>query len=58
MPGYESVSWQAMFAPKGTPQPIVDRLNAEIVKILKTPEARERLGNTAGMEVVGARRRS
>ncbi len=54
VPKFESVSWQAIYAPKGTPQPIVQRLNAEIVKILKTPEARERLGNTIGMELVGS----
>ena len=35
---FEMVSWQAVYAPKGTPKPIVDRLNTEIVKILKTPE--------------------
>ncbi|HKC44414.1 MAG TPA: tripartite tricarboxylate transporter substrate binding protein [Burkholderiales bacterium] len=54
VPKFESVSWQAIYAPKGTPQPIVQRLNAEIVKILKTPEARERLGGAIGMELVGS----
>ena len=33
--GFEMVSWQAVYAPKGTPKPIVDKLNADIVKILK-----------------------
>ena len=32
--GYEVVSWQAIFAPAGTPKPIVDRLHDEIAKIL------------------------
>src|SRR5882724_2204292 len=45
LPGYELVSWQAIFAPAGTPQPIVDRLYAEIAKILKSPEMQERLAN-------------
>ena len=43
VPGYDVVSWQAVFAPAGTPRPIVDRLHAEIAKILKEPEVQERL---------------
>ena len=43
VPGYDVVSWQAIFAPAGTPKPIVDRLHAEIAKILKDPEVQERL---------------
>ena len=42
VPGYEAIGWYAMFAPAGTPQAIVNRLNAEINKILKTPDVRER----------------
>jgi len=37
-PGFESDNWYAMFYPKGTPKPIVDRMNAEIRKALDTPE--------------------
>ena len=37
-PGFESDNWYAMFYPKGTPRPIVDKLNAEIRKALETPE--------------------
>ena len=37
-PGFESDNWYAMFFPKGTPKPIVDKLNAEIRKALDTPE--------------------
>ena len=44
VPGYEVVSWQAIFAPAGTPKPIVDRLHSEIAKILATPDMQERLG--------------
>jgi len=44
VPGYEVVSWQAIYAPAGTPKPIVDRLHAEIARILATPEMQERLG--------------
>ena len=35
LPGYESVTWIGMVAPAGTPQPIIDRLNAELNKALK-----------------------
>jgi tripartite-type tricarboxylate transporter receptor subunit TctC len=34
LPGYESVLWQALYAPAGTPAPIVSRLNAEVNAIL------------------------
>jgi tripartite-type tricarboxylate transporter receptor subunit TctC len=52
--GFELVSWQAIYAPKGTPQPIVQRLNADIVKALKTPDVRDKLSAQMGMEVVGS----
>jgi len=42
--GYEVVSWQAIYAPAGTPKAIVDRLHNEIGKILATAEMQERLG--------------
>jgi tripartite-type tricarboxylate transporter receptor subunit TctC len=44
VPGYEVISWQAIFAPAGTPKPIVERLHNEIAKILRDPEMQERLG--------------
>ena len=41
--GYETYSWQAVFAPAKTPKPIVDKLNAEVVKALKDPALIKRL---------------
>ena len=38
VPGYEFRGWVAVFAPAGTPRPIVDRLNAEIKKVLERPD--------------------
>ena len=38
VPGFESTTWYALFAPKGTPEPIVRRMNEEINRILRTPE--------------------
>ncbi|KQT10333.1 Bug family tripartite tricarboxylate transporter substrate binding protein [Ramlibacter sp. Leaf400] len=43
--GYELSSWQAVFAPAGTPQAIVDRLHAEISRFLKTPEIQKRFAD-------------
>jgi tripartite-type tricarboxylate transporter receptor subunit TctC len=51
VPGYEIGSWQAVYAPAGTPKPIVERLNAEIVKALKSPDVAERFAGL-GMEPV------
>lgn len=39
-PGFESDNWYAMFFPKGTPKPIIDKMNAEIRKALGTPEVK------------------
>jgi tripartite-type tricarboxylate transporter receptor subunit TctC len=36
VPGYESSTWYGLFAPAGTPRPIIDRLNQEVVKIIKS----------------------
>jgi len=43
LPGFDSGSWFGLFAPAGTPPVIIARLNAEVVKILNTPEVRERM---------------
>lgn len=54
VPGFDVASWQAVYAPKGTPKPVVDRLSREIAAILKEPDVQERLGKTMGMELVGS----
>ena len=41
--GFDVGSWQAVFAPAGTPKPVVDRLHAEIMKIVATPDVQARL---------------
>ena len=43
LPGFDVVSWQAIFAPAGVPKPIVDRLSAEMIKAVTDPETRSRL---------------
>ena len=51
LPGFEVPSWFGVLAPAGTPAPIVNRLNAEMVKILRAPDVKERLA-ADGAEVV------
>ena len=41
--GFEASGWNGMFAPAGTPKPIVDRLHGAVVKILASAETRRRL---------------
>ena len=53
VPGFDVSSWQAVFAPKGTPPAIVDRLSKEIAEIVKDPEVQAKLGKTMGMDLVG-----
>jgi len=52
VPGWEVVSWQAVFAPAGTPKPIVQRLNTEIARTMKMPDVQARLVDL-GVEVGG-----
>ena len=42
-PGYDFSSWFGVLAPAGTPQPIIARLQGEIVKALKDPGVQQRL---------------
>ena len=54
VPGFQMASWQAVYAPKGTPKEIVGRLNTEIVKALKSPELKAKLETQFGMQVIGS----
>lgn len=42
VPGFEVIAWYNMFAPAGTPRPIVKQLNAEINRLLREPQVHER----------------
>lgn len=44
VPGFELVTWYAIFAPAGTPATIVNRLNGEIAKVLKDADIQKRFG--------------
>jgi tripartite-type tricarboxylate transporter receptor subunit TctC len=51
-PNFNSNAWFALMAPAGTPQPIIEKLHRETVRILALPEMRKRFDGL-GMEVVG-----
>lgn len=53
LPGYESVSLHVIFAPAKTPAPVINQLNQEMVRVLKTPEIKERF-LAVGVESVGS----
>lgn len=53
LPGFEAVSWFAMFAPANTPKTIVTKLQLEIAKILKSPDISKRLLDL-GLEPIGS----
>jgi tripartite-type tricarboxylate transporter receptor subunit TctC len=53
VPGYDVGVWFGVLAPAGTPPEIVNRLNAEMVKILTSPAIKERFGKQ-GVEVVAS----
>jgi tripartite-type tricarboxylate transporter receptor subunit TctC len=40
-PGYDAVGWGAIFVPNGTPQPIIDKLNATMAKVIALPEVKK-----------------
>ena len=50
--GFDSVAWNGVLAPAGTPKEIVARLNSEILRILSLPDVRERL-SSQGADPVG-----
>jgi len=52
VPGYEAMQWYGLLAPAGTPAAIVERLNAEALKALRSPEMKERLA-ADGAEPLG-----
>ncbi len=45
VPGFENVTWYGMFAPARTPQDVIVKLNAQVVKILTDPEMAQRMAS-------------
>jgi tripartite-type tricarboxylate transporter receptor subunit TctC len=53
VPGYEVTVWFGLVAPAGTPREVVDKLNAEVLKVLAMPDVRERF-LALGVEPLGS----
>ena len=53
IPGYELTNWFGLMLPAGTPRDVVQRINADVAKVLKMPDVRERLLGMAA-EPVGS----
>jgi tripartite-type tricarboxylate transporter receptor subunit TctC len=49
-PGYEMTIWLGLFAPAGTPEPVLARLREEIAKALASPDVKEKLNNAGGLQ--------
>jgi tripartite-type tricarboxylate transporter receptor subunit TctC len=45
LPGFESVGWQSLVAPVGTPVDVVNKVNADVIKVMRDPETRKRLAD-------------
>lgn len=53
LPGFDAVSWFALFAPANTPKPIVDKWATEVRRVLKLPDVAKRLADN-GLDPVGS----
>ncbi len=53
IPGFEWFTWASIVLPLGTPKPIADRLNAELVKAVNAPDVREKLVSQ-GLDPIGS----
>jgi tripartite-type tricarboxylate transporter receptor subunit TctC len=49
-PGYEMTIWLGLFAPAGTPAPVLERLREEVAKALASPDVVEKLGRAGGLQ--------
>jgi tripartite-type tricarboxylate transporter receptor subunit TctC len=49
IPGFETNQWQSMVAPAGTPPAIINRIHAELVKVMQLPAVKDKLA-TIGMD--------
>ncbi|MBC7781030.1 MAG: tripartite tricarboxylate transporter substrate binding protein [Proteobacteria bacterium] len=52
LPGYLSYAWFGLVAPRGTPKPVIDRINAEVNRLLAMPETQARLAEQS-IEAMG-----
>jgi tripartite-type tricarboxylate transporter receptor subunit TctC len=52
VPGYEATIWLGVMAPAGTPKPVIDKLNAEINKVIERPDVKEAWGRQGAVPMV------
>jgi tripartite-type tricarboxylate transporter receptor subunit TctC len=55
IPGFENFGWYALLMPRGTPAAVLDKVSAEVVKVVKEPEYAEQL-KVLGVDIVGGSR--
>ncbi|WP_404300299.1 Bug family tripartite tricarboxylate transporter substrate binding protein [Alicycliphilus denitrificans] len=48
VPGYEATSWFGMFAPAATPKPVLDKLNAALIKVLNQADVKKKIAEQGG----------
>jgi len=51
---YPTYSWWGVYAPAGTPQPIVEHMHAELVKAVNAPDVRQKFAEQIDMEILGS----
>jgi len=51
VPGYETGIWLGLMAPAGTPRPVLERLNAEVVKVLNAPDVKAAWGKQGAQPI-------
>ena len=49
---YPTYSWWGVYAPSGTPRPIVDRMNAEITKAIRSPDVTQKFTDQIHLEIL------
>ena len=54
VPGYEHEPWNGMFAPAGIPKPVLAKVNAEVARILRSPEVKK-VYDRDGADIVGSK---
>jgi len=54
VPGYEATAWFGIGMPKGTPKDVIEKVNAEVNRMLADPKMRERLAELGGKPIPGS----
>lgn len=54
VPGYEASAWFGLSVPKGTPRPVIDRINREVNALLADPAVRAKLADLGGVPIAGS----